>query len=77
MLFKQLEPYGYTFAGKGALSCHPHDLEHESFIYGQLDGLQGQVVPVHLGIVEHGRGHPGSGGAPLLSGRLGRGRRPW
>lgn len=53
MLFKlELEPYGYTFVAKGALSGHPYDLEHESRVYARLNRLQGDVVPVHLGIME-------------------------
>ncbi|KAM3509227.1 hypothetical protein MY11210_006410 [Beauveria gryllotalpidicola] len=63
MLFKlELEPYGYTLVGKGALSGHPHDLEHEGTIYDRLDKLQGHVVPVHLGLVELDRGHLIAGG---------------
>lgn len=67
MLFKlELEPYGYTFVGKGALSGHPCDLEHESNIYARLDRLQGHVVPVHLGIVELDRGHILPGGVRVF-----------
>jgi hypothetical protein len=67
MLFKlELEPYGYTLVGKGALSGHPRDLEHESTIYARLDRLQGHVVPVHLGIVELDWGHLVAGGIRIF-----------
>ncbi|KID89575.1 phosphotransferase-like protein [Metarhizium guizhouense ARSEF 977] len=63
MLFKlELEPYGYTLVGKGALSGRPRDLEHESNIYARLDQLQGYVVPVHLGTVELDWGYILAGG---------------
>jgi hypothetical protein len=52
-LFKlELAPYGYTFVGKGTLSTYLHCLKHESIIYSRLEKLQGEVVPVHLGIVD-------------------------
>ncbi|KAF5120875.1 hypothetical protein E5D57_013211 [Metarhizium anisopliae] len=67
MLFKlELEPYGYTFVGKGALSGHPRDLEHESNIYARLDQLQGYVVPVHLGMVELDWGYILAGGVRVF-----------
>ncbi|KAI1127582.1 hypothetical protein F5Y10DRAFT_192290 [Nemania abortiva] len=51
-LFKvELAPYGYTFVGKGTQSVHLHCLQHESLIYSRLERLQGEVVPVYLGIV--------------------------
>ncbi|EGX87752.1 hypothetical protein CCM_09374 [Cordyceps militaris CM01] len=63
VLFKlELEPYGYTLVGKGALSGRPYDLEHEGTIYARLDRLQGYVVPVHLGLVELEWGHLIAGG---------------
>ncbi|RSM01113.1 hypothetical protein CEP52_008754 [Fusarium oligoseptatum] len=52
VLFKlQLAPYGYTFVGKGSLPSHLGLLQHEGHIYAWLDKLQGEVVPVHLGLV--------------------------
>ncbi|KAJ6779701.1 hypothetical protein PWT90_07312 [Aphanocladium album] len=67
MLFKlELEPYGYTLVGKGALSGHPHDLEHEGAVYARLDKLQGHVVPVHLGLVTLDRGHLIAGGIRIF-----------
>ncbi|KAJ4200319.1 hypothetical protein NW759_015896 [Fusarium solani] len=52
VLFKlELAPYGYTFVGKGSLPGRLGLLEHESHIYVRLDKLQGEVVPVHLGLV--------------------------
>ncbi|ROT38612.1 hypothetical protein SODALDRAFT_311485 [Sodiomyces alkalinus F11] len=52
LLFKlELQPYSYTFVGKGTLSGRLHDLEHESRVYARLDRLQGEVVPVYLGLV--------------------------
>lgn len=58
VLFKlELEPYGYTFVGKGALSGHPSDLVHEGCVYARLDALRGRAVPVYLGMVSLNRGH--------------------
>ncbi|KAK0703513.1 hypothetical protein B0T26DRAFT_731697 [Lasiosphaeria miniovina] len=51
-LFKlELIPYGYTFVGKGTLGCHLGRLKHEGQVYARLDDLQGELVPVHLGLV--------------------------
>lgn len=51
-LFKlELLPYGYTFVGKGTLDGRLGRLEHEGQVYARLDHLQGEVVPVHLGLV--------------------------
>ncbi|KAJ4312111.1 hypothetical protein N0V84_010089 [Fusarium piperis] len=53
VLFKlELAPYGYTFVGKGSLPGCNELLAHESFIYARLEKLQGEVVPVHLGLVQ-------------------------
>ncbi|KAH7116475.1 hypothetical protein B0J13DRAFT_410678, partial [Dactylonectria estremocensis] len=65
VLFKlELVPYGYTFVGKGIRSPHPwpygHEtrlLNHESCMYARLDRLQGEAVPVHLGLVQLARGY--------------------
>lgn len=63
VLFKlELVPYGYTFVGKGAWSSLPTALEHETRIYVQLDRLQGDIVPVHLGMVSLDWGHAVAGG---------------
>lgn len=52
-LFKlELAPYGYTFVAKGTQSAHRHHLQHEGLVYSRLETLQGDVVPVHLGIVD-------------------------
>ncbi|KAI1271441.1 hypothetical protein F5Y07DRAFT_382939 [Xylaria sp. FL0933] len=52
-LFKlELAPYGYTFVGKGTQSAHLCHLRHESLVYSRLERLQGDVVPVYLGIVD-------------------------
>lgn len=51
-LFKlELSPHGYTFVGKGTLEGRLNRLEHEGQVYARLDHLQGEVVPVHLGLV--------------------------
>ncbi|KAI2624290.1 hypothetical protein GGR54DRAFT_595860 [Hypoxylon sp. NC1633] len=51
-LFKiELAQYGYTFVGKGTQPVHLHCLQHESLIYSRLERLQGEVVPVYLGII--------------------------
>ncbi|KAK0712720.1 hypothetical protein B0T26DRAFT_597263, partial [Lasiosphaeria miniovina] len=51
-LFKlELSPHGYTFVGKGTLEGRLDRLEHEGQVYARLDHLQGEVVPVHLGLV--------------------------
>jgi hypothetical protein len=63
VLFKlELAPYGYTLVAKGTWSGSPTVLEHETKVYARLDGLQGDVVPVHLGIVSLERGHALAGG---------------
>nr|A0A516F183.1 RecName: Full=Meiotic driver SPOK4; AltName: Full=Spore killer 4 [Podospora anserina]QDO72524.1 spore killer protein 4 [Podospora anserina] len=57
-LFKlELFPYGYTFVGKGTLEDRLSRLEHEGRVYARLDHLQGDVVPVHLGLVRLDRGY--------------------
>ncbi|KAK2926838.1 hypothetical protein FoTM2_013708 [Fusarium oxysporum f. sp. vasinfectum] len=67
VLFKlELAPYGYTFVGKGALLPHPRRLEHESRIYARLDRIQGEVVPVHLGLARLDRGFILPGGARVF-----------
>ncbi|KAF9768323.1 hypothetical protein IL306_014391 [Fusarium sp. DS 682] len=67
VLFKlELAPYGYTFVGKGALPGHLHLLEHESRIYARLDRLQGEVVPVHLGLTRLDWGYILPGGARVF-----------
>ncbi|KAK0629986.1 hypothetical protein B0T17DRAFT_491294 [Bombardia bombarda] len=67
VLFKlELAPYGYTFVGKGTLLGHPRLLEHESRIYTRLDSLQGEVVPVHLGLARLDWGYILPGGARVF-----------
>ncbi|KAK2926387.1 hypothetical protein FoTM2_013253 [Fusarium oxysporum f. sp. vasinfectum] len=67
VLFKlELAPYGYTFVGKGTLLPHPRRLEHESQIYARLDRIQGEVVPVHLGLARLDRGYILPGGARVF-----------
>ena len=41
-------------------------MEHESHIYARLDGLQGEVVPVHLGLARLDRGYILPGGARVF-----------
>ena len=51
-LFKlELAQYGYTFVGKGTQPAHLCHLQHESLVYSRLEGLQGEVVPVYLGLI--------------------------
>ncbi|KAK3350343.1 hypothetical protein B0T25DRAFT_458360 [Lasiosphaeria hispida] len=51
-LFKlELEPYGYTIVAKGAQAAHRRRLQHESFVYSKLETLQGEFIPVHLGLI--------------------------
>ncbi|KAJ6436762.1 hypothetical protein O9K51_10728 [Purpureocillium lavendulum] len=67
VLFKlELAPYGYTFVGKGTLSCYLRRLEHESRVYARLNRLQGKVVPVHLGMVQLAQGYVLPGGARVM-----------
>ncbi|KAI8674491.1 hypothetical protein NCS57_00347000 [Fusarium keratoplasticum] len=67
VLFKlELAPYGYTFVGKGSLPGHSGLLEHESRIYTRLDKLQGEVVPVHFGLVRLDWGYILPGGARIF-----------
>ena len=59
-LFKlEIAQYGYTFVGKGTQSTHVSHLHHESLVYSRLERLQGEVVPVYLGVVDLSRGHGG------------------
>jgi len=52
ILFKiQLVSHGYTFVGKGTISVFVKDLQHEARMYGQLQRLQGEVIPVYLGSI--------------------------
>lgn len=58
VLFKlELASYGYTLVGKGTLPEAAHLLEHESRVYSRLENLQGEVVPVHLGLVWLDKGY--------------------
>ncbi|KFA79380.1 hypothetical protein S40288_10402, partial [Stachybotrys chartarum IBT 40288] len=57
VLFKlELKPYGYTFVAKGTASNRLAYVENEGRIYTRLEALQGQRVPVHLGLarLKHG-----------------------
>lgn len=57
VLFKlELAPYGYTFVAKGTTATLLCSLEHETNVYEKLHRLQGDAVPVHLGLVELPRG---------------------
>ena len=52
-LFKlTLAPYGYTFVGKGTVSDNVRHLLREGKMYGRLERLQGEVVPVFLGNID-------------------------
>ncbi|KEY73240.1 hypothetical protein S7711_09854 [Stachybotrys chartarum IBT 7711] len=62
VLFKlELKPYGYTFVAKGTASNRLAYVENEGRIYTRLEALQGQRVPVHLGLarLKHGYILPG------------------
>ncbi|KAM3560522.1 hypothetical protein ARSEF4850_003623 [Beauveria asiatica] len=66
VLFKlELARFGYTFVGKGTVSARPRRLEHECSIYQRLEKLQGDVVPVHLGMVSFRPGYLLPGGAQV------------
>ncbi|KAH8715381.1 hypothetical protein HC256_004207 [Beauveria bassiana] len=67
VLFKlELARFGYTFVGKGTVSARPRRLEHECSIYQRLENLQGDVVPVHLGMVSFRPGYLLPGGAYVI-----------
>ncbi|ATY66590.1 hypothetical protein A9K55_001137 [Cordyceps militaris] len=67
VLFKlELARFGYTFVGKGTVSARPERLEHECSIYQRLEKLQGDVVPVHLGMVSFRPGYLLPGGAYVI-----------
>ncbi|OAA34680.1 hypothetical protein ISF_10003 [Cordyceps fumosorosea ARSEF 2679] len=67
VLFKlELARFGYTFVGKGTVSARPRRLEHECSIYQRLEKLQGDVVPVHLGMVSFRPGYLLPGGAYII-----------
>ncbi|KAI0111479.1 hypothetical protein F4814DRAFT_356430 [Daldinia grandis] len=68
-LFKvELAQYGYTFVGKGTQSVHFQYLQHESLFYSHLERLQGEVIPVYLGIINLARpwGYVLPGGACVV-----------
>ncbi|EEH20214.1 hypothetical protein PABG_02473 [Paracoccidioides brasiliensis Pb03] len=51
-LFKfRLSSHGYTLVAKGVEYKHQHKLEHEMRIYNRLRDLQGECIPVCLGVV--------------------------
>ncbi|KAK0668449.1 hypothetical protein QBC41DRAFT_347165 [Cercophora samala] len=57
-LFKlELLPYRYTFVAKGTLKGRPRRLKHKCGVYARLEILQGDVIPVHLGLVRLDRGY--------------------
>ncbi|KAI0196666.1 metalloprotease-like protein [Xylaria flabelliformis] len=65
-LFKvELVRYGYTFVAKGTQSVHLDLLQHESKVYSELEKLQGEVVPVYLGIVNLSKRYHLPGGAEV------------
>ncbi|OJD24854.1 hypothetical protein ACJ73_03789 [Blastomyces percursus] len=52
-LFKpRLSSHGYTLVAKGVEYKNQHKLEHEVLIYNRLRDLQGEYVPVYLGVVQ-------------------------
>ncbi|KFA80578.1 hypothetical protein S40288_09478 [Stachybotrys chartarum IBT 40288] len=58
VLFKlELKPYGYTFMANGTPSNCLASVENEGRIYTRLEALQGQRVPVYLGLVRLERGY--------------------
>ncbi|PGH36752.1 hypothetical protein GX50_00412 [[Emmonsia] crescens] len=58
-LFKvRLSSHGYTLVAKGVEYKHRHKLEHEMLIYNRLQDLQGEFVPVCLGVVQLVSGYP-------------------
>ena len=61
-----LAQYGYIFVAKGTQSAHLARLQHEGFIYSRLERLQGEVVPVFLGIVDLTGGYLLPGGARVI-----------
>lgn len=66
-LFKlELVQHGYTFVGKGTQSAHLRCLQHESLVYSRLERLQGEAVPVYLGIADLARGYLLPGGARVV-----------
>lgn len=67
-LFKvELTSHGYTLVAKGSYQAHRSRLQHEGRIYGQMKQLQGNVVPVHLGLVDLHDGFALPGDAPCVS----------
>ncbi|EEH40570.2 hypothetical protein PAAG_09023 [Paracoccidioides lutzii Pb01] len=58
-LFKvRLSSHGYTVVAKGVKYKHLYKLEHEKQIYDELRDLQGECIPVCLGIVQLALKHP-------------------
>lgn len=52
VLFKvRLSSHGYTFVAKGMRRADHRHLAHESKVYNHLRSLQGQYIPVSLGMV--------------------------
>ncbi|OAA45718.1 hypothetical protein ISF_09586 [Cordyceps fumosorosea ARSEF 2679] len=67
VLFKlELVQFGYTFVGKGSVSARPRRLEYESRVYQRLDKLQGELVPVHMGLISFHPGYILPGGAYVV-----------
>ena len=56
LLKLELTPYGYTLVAKSTQAVHLGCLRHECPVHSRLKRLQGQVVPVYLGIVEVAKG---------------------
>ncbi|KGY15883.1 hypothetical protein PABG_11128 [Paracoccidioides brasiliensis Pb03] len=52
-LFKvQHSSHGYTMVAKGVEYKHVHKLKHEKQIYDELRDLQGECIPVCLGVIQ-------------------------
>lgn len=47
-----LREYGYTVVAKGTVRCSVGHLRHELRVYGHLQPLQGQCIPVCIGNVD-------------------------
>ncbi|KAK2809105.1 hypothetical protein FQN50_004159 [Emmonsiellopsis sp. PD_5] len=58
-LFKvRLSSHGYTLVAKGVEYGHRHRLEHEMQVYNRLQDLQGDCIPVCLGVVQLASEYP-------------------
>ncbi|EEQ92681.1 uncharacterized protein BDCG_07801 [Blastomyces dermatitidis ER-3] len=58
LLKVRLSSHGYTLVAKAVECKHKHKLRHEMKVYNELRDLQGECIPVCLGLVKLAPGRP-------------------